>query len=133
MWAMETFRDSLYVATCSWRLDGLRDWEKWAFSRGPIDTSEGTEIWRLTTHPEVEIIQDRIKEIWSPDGAKIAFTANAPTRTTDWHSKLNLLPADGGGAPEILLEDFDLNAGAPIWAVGGVLRDLVHDLSLIHI
>jgi len=47
MWAMETFRDSLYVATCSWRLDGLRDWEKWAFSRGPIDTSEGTEIWRL--------------------------------------------------------------------------------------
>jgi len=47
MWAMETFRDSLYVATCSWRLDSLRDWEKWAFSRGPIDTSEGTEIWRL--------------------------------------------------------------------------------------
>jgi hypothetical protein len=47
MWAMETFRDALYVATCSWRLDGLRDWEKWAFSRGPIDTSEGTEIWRL--------------------------------------------------------------------------------------
>jgi hypothetical protein len=47
MWAMEPFRDALYVATCSWRLEGLRDWEKWAFSRGPIDTSEGTEIWRL--------------------------------------------------------------------------------------
>ena len=56
---------------------------------------------------------------WSPDGDKIAFTANAQTGTTVWHSKLYLLPADGGGAPEILLEDFDLNAGAPIWAPNG--------------
>ena len=53
---------------------------------------------------------------WSPDGSKIAFTANTHTGTTVWHSKLYLLPAEGGGAPEILLEDFDLNAGAPIWA-----------------
>ena len=56
---------------------------------------------------------------WSPDGDKIAFTANTHSGTTVWHSKLYLLPADGGGEPEILLEDFDLNAGAPIWAPNG--------------
>lgn len=47
MWAMETFRDALFVATCNWRFERLRDWEMWAFSRGPIESSEGTEIWRL--------------------------------------------------------------------------------------
>ena len=47
MWAMETFDGGLSVATSNWRLERLRDWEMWAFSRGPIDTSEGAEIWRL--------------------------------------------------------------------------------------
>ncbi len=56
---------------------------------------------------------------WSPDGTTIAFTANTHTGTTVWYSKLYLLPADGSGEPEILLEDFDLNAGAPIWAPNG--------------
>ena len=46
VWALAPFGDSLYAATCSWRLESYRDWEKWAFSRGPIDTSEGAEIWR---------------------------------------------------------------------------------------
>ena len=32
------------------------------------DKATGTEVWRLTTHPEVEIIADRIKDPWSPDG-----------------------------------------------------------------
>ena len=56
---------------------------------------------------------------WSPDGATIAFTAHPQTGTTVWHNKLYLMPADGSGEPEILLEDFDLNAGAPIWAPNG--------------
>lgn len=51
MWAMEVFRGDLYVATCNWRLEGQRDWEKWAFSRGPIDSSEGCEVWRLREVP----------------------------------------------------------------------------------
>jgi dipeptidyl aminopeptidase/acylaminoacyl peptidase len=56
---------------------------------------------------------------WSPDGSTIAFTANRYSGTTVWYSKLYLMPADGSAEPEILLEDFDLNAGAPIWAPGG--------------
>ncbi len=56
---------------------------------------------------------------WSPDGTRIAFTAKQHESTTVWHSKLYLLPADGSGEPEILLEDFDLNAGAPIWSPDG--------------
>jgi hypothetical protein len=54
MWAMAEFRESLYVATCNWRLESYRDWEKWAFSRGPIDTSEGTEIWRFHLAPNCD-------------------------------------------------------------------------------
>jgi hypothetical protein len=46
-WSMAVFRDTLYVGTCNWRFDEFRDWEKWAFSRGPIDTSEGAEVWRM--------------------------------------------------------------------------------------
>ena len=46
-WAMEVFQDQLYVATSNWAFESLRDWEMWAFSRGPIDSSEGTEIWRF--------------------------------------------------------------------------------------
>lgn len=50
-WSMAVFQDALYVGTCNWRFDEMRDWEKWAFSRGPIDTSEGTEVWRLSCPP----------------------------------------------------------------------------------
>lgn len=55
---------------------------------------------------------------WSPDGSTIAFTSNPHTSTTTWHSKLYLMPVEGG-EPEILLEDFDLNVGTPIWAPDG--------------
>lgn len=58
---------------------------------------------------------------WSPDGSTIAFVANPHPTTTTWYNKLYLLPAEGG-EPEILLEDFDLNVGSPIWAPDG--RDI---------
>lgn len=58
---------------------------------------------------------------WSPDGSTIAFTAHPNTSTTTWYSKLYLIPAEGG-EPDILLEDFDLDVGAPIWAPDG--RDI---------
>jgi hypothetical protein len=53
-WAMASFRGDLYVATCNWRLDGFGDWEKWAFSRGPIDTSSGAQIWRYRPRDGIE-------------------------------------------------------------------------------
>jgi len=54
------------------------------------DEVTGTEVWRLTTHPEVEIIPDRIKDPWSPDGSKILFRSK---RSGAWH--LYLMDADG--------------------------------------
>jgi hypothetical protein len=54
------------------------------------DEITGTEVWRLTTHPEVEIIPDRIKDPWSPDGSQILFRSK---RNGLWH--LYTMMADG--------------------------------------
>ena len=54
------------------------------------DKATGAKVWRLTTHPEVEIIADRIKDPWSPDGSKILFRSK---RTGAWH--LFAMAADG--------------------------------------
>jgi Tol biopolymer transport system component len=54
------------------------------------DDVTGTEIWRLTTDPEVEIIPDRIKEVFSPDGSKMLFRSK---RNGAWH--LYVMDADG--------------------------------------
>ena len=54
------------------------------------DEVTGTEVWRLTTDPKVEIIPDRIKDPWSPDGSQILFRSK---RTGAWH--LFVMTADG--------------------------------------
>ena len=54
------------------------------------DEITGTEVWRLTTDPEVEIIPDRIKDPWSPDGSQILFRSK---RNGFWH--LYTMTADG--------------------------------------
>ena len=54
------------------------------------DKVTGAEVWRLTTNPEVEIIPDRIKDPWSPDGSQILFRSK---RTGAWH--LFVMAADG--------------------------------------
>ena len=54
------------------------------------DEVTGAEVWRLTTDPEVEIIPDRIKDPWSPDGSKIIFRSK---RNGAWH--LYVMDADG--------------------------------------
>ena len=37
---------------------------------------------------------------------------------TQWYDKLHLFPADGG-KPRVLLQNFDLDLGAPIWSRDG--------------
>ena len=76
------------VTPCSASDDHNRLWdsERSAYR----DRVTGTEVWRLTTHPEVEIIPDRIKDVWSPDGSKMLFRSK---RTGAWH--LFVMTADG--------------------------------------
>ena len=77
------------VGTCPAESENRdRDWpsERSVYRDGVT----GTEVWRLTTHPEVEIIPDRIKDPWSPDGSTILFRSK---RSGAWH--LYLMAADG--------------------------------------
>ena len=68
--------------------DGNRIWQS---ERSDYrDKVTGTEVWRLTADPEVEIIPDRIKDPWSPDGSQILFRSK---RTGAWH--LFVMAADG--------------------------------------
>ena len=55
---------------------------------------------------------------WSPDGRTLAIVSNPRPGDTQWYSKLYLFPAEGG-APKILLEDFDLDFGTPTWNPDG--------------
>ncbi len=94
MWAMETFDDALYVATCNWRLERLRDWEMWAFSRGPIDTSEGTEIWRFDGDTWARVVaaglgapyNHGIRNLLAVDGRLYAVTVNHTNGFEIWRT-----------------------------------------------
>jgi dipeptidyl aminopeptidase/acylaminoacyl peptidase len=55
---------------------------------------------------------------WSPDGRTLAIASKTQPGNTQWYDKLHLFPA-GGGAPKVLLRDFDLDFGGPIWAPDG--------------
>lgn len=55
---------------------------------------------------------------WSPDGRTLAVVSTDRPGNTQWYSKLYLFPAEGG-APKILLRDFDLDVTTPIWAPDG--------------
>jgi dipeptidyl aminopeptidase/acylaminoacyl peptidase len=55
---------------------------------------------------------------WSPDGKAIAFASDPHTGTNTWYKKLFIIPYEGG-APKILLRDFDLDFSYPIWSKDG--------------
>ena len=55
---------------------------------------------------------------WSPDGRTLAIASKKQEGNTQWHDKLHLFPA-AGGVPKVLLQDFDLDFGAPIWSPDG--------------
>ncbi|HET9371605.1 MAG TPA: S9 family peptidase [Vicinamibacterales bacterium] len=52
---------------------------------------------------------------WSPDGKTLAIASKTQAGNTQWYDKLHLFPA-AGGAPKVLLKDFDLDFGTPIWS-----------------
>ena len=55
---------------------------------------------------------------WSPDGRTLAVASKPQPGNTQWYDKLHLFPA-AGGAPRVLLQNFDLDFGAPIWSPDG--------------
>lgn len=57
---------------------------------------------------------------WSPDGRTLAIASKTQPGNTQWYDKLHLFPAEGG-TPRVLLRDFDLDFGDPIWAPDGRL------------
>jgi len=81
----------IFILMASVALVDAKDRRVWPSERSDYrDEVTGTEIWRLTTDPEVEIIPDRIKEVFSPDGSKMLFRSK---RNGAWH--LYLMEADG--------------------------------------
>jgi hypothetical protein len=100
VWALAAFDGALFAATCNWRLESYRDWEKWAFSRGPIDTSEGAEIWRLQADdddapPTWERVvgaglgdpfNHGIRNLATAGGRLFAVTANHTNGFEIWHT-----------------------------------------------
>lgn len=57
---------------------------------------------------------------WSPDGTTLAVASKTQSGNTQWYDKLHLFPA-AGGAPRVLLKDFDLDFAGPIWSRDGKL------------
>ena len=55
---------------------------------------------------------------WSPDGRTLAMASKTQAGNTQWYDKLYLFPAEGG-KPRVLLQNFDLDLGAPIWSKDG--------------
>ncbi len=55
---------------------------------------------------------------WSPDGRTLAMASKTQVGNTQWYDKLYLFPA-AGGAPKVLLQNFDLGFGGPIWSRDG--------------
>ncbi|MBP90372.1 MAG: hypothetical protein CMJ64_27310 [Planctomycetaceae bacterium] len=96
----------------------------WKLERSDYrDEVTGTEVWRLTTHPEVEIIPDRIKDPWSPDGSQILFRSK---RTGAWH--LFVMAADGSKMTRVT--DMKGPAVCGVWSRSGrevVCTPLVND------
>jgi len=115
------------VTPCSASDDDNRLWdsERSAYR----DKVTGTEVWRLTTHPEVEIIPDRIKDMWSPDGSKIFFRSK---RTGAWH--LFVMTADGSKITRVT--DQQEPAVYGVWSRSGrevVCTPLVNDKYELHV
>ena len=52
---------------------------------------------------------------WSPDGRYLAVASKPQPGNTQWYDKLMLFPV-AGGAPRVLLQNFDLDFGSPIWS-----------------
>ncbi len=87
-----------------------------------IDDSAWSDVWVTDLAGTARKLFDNpgpdASPRWSPDGRTLAVVSSDRPGNTQWYSKLYLFPAEGG-TPQILLRDFDLNVGTPMWAPDG--------------
>ncbi len=101
------------------------DSSKIAFVTRPntkIDDSAWSDVWVVDLEGNAELFFENAgpdsSPRWSPDGNTLAMASKPQPGNTQWYSKLHLFPADGG-EPIIMLEDFDLAFGTPMWSRDG--------------
>jgi Tol biopolymer transport system component len=76
------------------------------------DEVTGVEVWRLTSHPEVDIATHRLRNCWSPDGSMILFRSE---REGILH--LFVMPANGSKITR--LDDLKGSAKYGVWSRTG--------------
>ena len=87
-----------------------------------VDDSSWSDVWVVDLEGNAELFYENegpdASPRWSPDGNTLAMASKPQPGNTQWYSKLHLFPADGG-EPIIMLDDFDLAFGQPMWARAG--------------
>ena len=87
-----------------------------------VDDSAWSDVWVTTLDGTPRKFYENAgpdtSPRWSPDGRTLAVASKKQSGNTQWYDKLHLFPA-GGGAPKVLLQDFDLDFGTPTWSPDG--------------
>jgi dipeptidyl aminopeptidase/acylaminoacyl peptidase len=111
-------RGEFVVSDPQWAPDG----KTIAYVRRPttrIDDSAASDVWVTDLAGNARKFFENdgpdTAPRWSPDGKTLAIVSNPKPGNTQWYGKLYLFPASGG-APRILLQDFDLDFGTPTWS-----------------
>lgn len=87
-----------------------------------VDDSDVSDVWVTSLDGQPRKFYENAgpdtSPRWSPDGRTLAMASKTQVGNTQWYDKLYLFPADGG-KPRVLLQDFDLAFGNPIWSSDG--------------
>jgi dipeptidyl aminopeptidase/acylaminoacyl peptidase len=87
-----------------------------------VDDAAIADVWVTTLDGKPRKFYDNAgpdtSPRWSPDGKTLAIASKKQSGNTQWYDKLHLFPA-AGGPPKVLLQNFDLDFGAPIWSPDG--------------
>ena len=87
-----------------------------------VDDSASADVWLTDLEGKTRKFYDNsgpdTTPRWSPDGKTLAIASKKQSGNTQWYDKLHLFPA-AGGAPKVLLQNFDLDFGEPMWSHDG--------------
>ncbi len=87
-----------------------------------VDDSAWADVWLTDLEGRARKFYDNTgpdtSPRWSPDGRTLAIASKRQAGNTQWYDKLHLFPV-AGGAPKVLLQNFDLDLGTPTWSADG--------------